>query len=88
MRIQGFCGGVFSRSIIFLLIAFLPFRRGWAQDLDHQQRPAGAVPPAAAGVPASTTDALAKPASTTPESLTALNSALEGLAAKAWFRSW
>jgi len=83
MRIQDFSGGVFSRSIIFVLLASVPFSHAWAQDLDHRQHPAGAGRPSTGQPPAGTQDRVVKPASTTPEFLTALNSALEGLAAKA-----
>ena len=81
MRIQDLCGSVFLRSLPFLLLAVLS-SRGWAQELDRQ-RPAREERPSAAGTPVSTKDRLGKSASTTPESLTALNSALEGLAARA-----
>ncbi len=83
MRIQDFSGGVFSRSIIFVLLASVPFSHAWAQDLDHRQRPTDDGRPSIGQPPAGTKDRVVKPASTTPKFLTALNSALEGLAAKA-----
>ena len=84
MGIQALSGRFFSRSIIFLvLIAALPFSRGSAQDVDQPKRPTREGRPSTEGSPATTKDRLVKPTSTTPESLTALNAALEGLAAKA-----
>jgi S1-C subfamily serine protease len=82
MRIQDLSGGVFSRAIILVVLASLLFSGGWAQDLDHRQRPTEGSP-SSGGPPTGTKDRIVKPASTTPESLTALNSALESLAAKA-----
>jgi S1-C subfamily serine protease len=84
MGIQALSGRFFSRSIIFLvLIAALPFSRGSAQDGDQPKRPTREGRPSTEESPATTKDRLVKPTSTTPESLTALNAALEGLAAKA-----
>ena len=37
MRIQDLSSGIFSRSVVLVLLTFLPFSRGWAQDLDHQR---------------------------------------------------
>jgi len=54
MRIQDLSSGIFSRSVVLVLLTFLPFSRGWAQDLDHQRRQAGEGRPSTGEPPAGT----------------------------------